>query len=159
VTDPSGRTWTVERHVLRLPHRRRYREPDLDASDALVGMSEGLEGLAIGVVLLVVIVLTIAFVWPLVVLLAELVAAIAAMVVRFVLGRWTVAAGSQGERKTWPVRGMARSAAFAADVAAALCDGASLADLDPTRAPRPLSTPRFGLRATGSSGHVRVHKR
>jgi hypothetical protein len=52
-------------------------------------------------------VVSVAFVWPVLVLVAELVAAGALLVVRLLLGRWTVVAETSGQRRSWRVRGRA----------------------------------------------------
>ncbi|MGZ4397265.1 MAG: hypothetical protein ACXVZ1_02500 [Gaiellaceae bacterium] len=102
--------------------------------------------------------LALLFVFPLIVLLAELLIALFAVGLKLLLGRWTVVAESGDERLSWPIRGGARAAALAAEVAAALQTGLPLPDPAAPHDRRP-ATARFGVRATGSSGHVVTRRR
>ncbi len=129
VTDPSGKTWRVERRLVQLPHWRRTRRPSLDgAVDGLdaVGYVDGLEALGIALAVLLVILLSIVFVFPLLILIVELVLAGLLLVGRFLLGRWTVVAVTHDERRSWHVRGHRESKRFAAEVADALRSGSVL---------------------------------
>ena len=119
VTDPSGRSWQIRRRLIQLPHWRGFGQPHLDAADGVAASTpgDGLESLVVGLLVVLAIALSIAFVWPLVVLIAELVGAILLLVVRLLLGRWTVVAETTGERRSWRVRGNRESARFAAHIA------------------------------------------
>src|SRR5437763_543721 len=112
VEDPSGGSWTVRRQHLRLPRWRGFRRPRLDERDVTSLTSEGggLGELIGGLLIVATIALSIAFVWPLILLLLELVAAVVLIGVRFLLGRWTVVAETVGERYSWHVRGGAGAA-------------------------------------------------
>lgn len=121
VTDPSGRSWQIRRRLIQLPRWRGFGRPRLDASDGVVASTgDGLESLVVGLLVVLAIALSIAFVWPLVVLIAEFVGAILLLAVRLLLGRWTVAAETTGERRSWRVRGNRESARFAAHLAEVL---------------------------------------
>ena len=119
VTDPSGRSWQIRRRLIQLPRWRGFGRPHLDAADAAVASTGdgGLAGLVVGLIVVLMLALSVAFVWPLVVLIAELVGAILLLAVRLVLGRWTVVAETTGERRSWRVRGNGKSARFAAHLA------------------------------------------
>ena len=127
ITDPSGRRWTITRRLIRLPRWRGFGSP-AGATDGLeaAGVGDGWEGLGVGLLVVVALVLATVFVWPLVVLVAELVAAIVLLLVRLLLGRWTVVAETTGERRSWRVRGHRESARFAARLADALRTGGAL---------------------------------
>jgi hypothetical protein len=161
VKDRAGRTWVVNRRLVRRPAWRGFAKPRFDATDGVTASSGGggLGDLAIGVVIVVTIVVSAALVWPVIVLLVELLVAAALLSVRFVLGRWTVVAETAGERNSWSVRGRRQAAALVAEAANALRTGDSL----PGRASFE-STASSGLTETElakppSSGHVRVNKR
>ena len=100
--------------------------------------------------------LSIAFVWPLIVFVLELVIAAVVLALRFVLGRWTVVAETTGERRTWSVRGNRESRRFAAHLADRIRNGSALpveATFESTPTPgEPPSPPE-------PSGHVRVIRR
>lgn len=160
VRDPSGRTWRVERRLIRLPRWRGFGRPSFDAADGVAASSGdgGLESLAIGLAVVILLVVSVAFVWPLLVLVAELVLAGVLLAGRFLLGRWTVVAETQGERRSWQVRGRGESRRFAAEVAESLRSGRAL----PTEhAFESLPTPpgQAPPHAPEQSGHVRVIRR
>jgi hypothetical protein len=158
VNDPAGRAWEVRRQLIRLPRWRGFGRPTLDASDGVVAGSGGggLGELVVGIAVVVTMVLAVAFVWPLVVLLIELAAGAVLIAVRLSIGRWTVVAETVGERNSWSVRGRARSAAFAADVADALRTGAGLPGGGSFESRPSVQLDEAELEARPSSGHVRV---
>jgi hypothetical protein len=127
--DPSGRIWSVERELVRRPRWRGFKTAGLgwlENLDPLSGASDGWEGILIGVAIFLAIVLLIVAVWPLLILVAELVIALLVVGVRLVLGRWTVVAETPGGRYEWHVRGRSKSKAFAATVVSAVRHGHEL---------------------------------
>ena len=98
------------------------------------------------------------FVWPLIVLIAELVAAIALLVARLLLGRWTVVAETTGERRSWRVRGHRESARFAAQLADVLRSGGALPVEDSFEA-TVVSDGQAVAPVPEQTGHVRVIRR
>jgi hypothetical protein len=129
-------------------------------TDGVVASSGGggLGDLAVGVVVVVTLVLSVAFVWPLIVLLVELLAALILIGVRFLLGRWTVIAETRGERNAWPIRGRARAASFAAEVADALRAGSAIPGGGSFESKPSAQAAEAELAKPASSGHVRVLK-
>ncbi len=158
VTDPSGKTWEVKRRLVQLPRWPGVGRPHFDVSDGVVASSgDGdLASLAVGVAVVILLVLSVAFVWPLLVLVAELALAGLLLVGRFLLGRWTVVAETQGERRSWRIRGRERSRHFAAQLADLIRSGGSLPTEEMFE-----STPTPGGRVAPPepSGHVRVIRR
>jgi hypothetical protein len=126
VVDPQGRSWRVERRLFpRLGRRRR----DLDALDQLDGVgsfADDLTGVFVVVAAIVVIALIIVIVLPLLLLVAEFSVALLLFCWRALLGRWTVVAHTDTERRTWSVRGRRQSAELRNLVAAGLASGTQL---------------------------------
>jgi hypothetical protein len=125
VTDPSGRTWQVERRLIQLPRWRGFGEP-VDGSDAVLGTSDDLTGLLIAVGFAIALLIATVVVWPLLLFLAELLAAALLVGARLLLGRWTVVAETQDERKSWRIRGHGESKRFATQVVELLRSGSAL---------------------------------
>jgi hypothetical protein len=128
VTDPSGRCWQIKRRLIQLPHWRHPRNPIAGAGDgadaAMIG--DDLGAILVGLLVVVALALTFAFVWPLVLLIAELIGAALLVVWRLALGRWTVVAETDGERRSWRVRGHGAARRFAASLAELLRSGGAL---------------------------------
>jgi hypothetical protein len=160
VREPSGRWWTVKRKLIRLPRFRGFGRPRLDASDGVVASSgsDGAAGLVVGVVVVVTLVLSVAFVWPVIVLLAELLFTAILVGIRFALGKWTVVAESVGERHTWRVRGRARATTFASEVAESLRLGRGIPAGGSFESRVSVETAEAQLSEPAASGHVRVIK-
>jgi hypothetical protein len=126
VTDPSGRTWRVERRLIELPHWRTVERPSFDLARFAFSGENPVAGLLIGSAVAILMVLSFVFVFPLLILIAELVLAGLLLVAHFVFGRWTVIASTYGERKSWRVRGRRESQRLATQVADALRSGSVL---------------------------------
>jgi hypothetical protein len=127
----------------------------LDGLDVASG-ADSLTSVLVAVVLLVTLVLVVVFVWPLLILLVELLAALVLFAVRFLLGRWTVVAETSGERHAWQVKGRARSAALVAEVATALRGGVELPGGGSFESRPSDHLAEEALRDNQTTGHVRV---
>lgn len=150
VTDPAGRTWRVERRLIQLPRWRGLGNAT-GASDGFgAPVGDDLTGLLVGVALVIAVAVATIVVWPLLVLLGELILAGLLLVGRFLLGRWTVVAQTRDERRSWRVRGRRESERFAARVVESLRTGTALPHEDTFE-----STPVFPP-APEETGHVRV---
>jgi hypothetical protein len=119
----------------------------------------GLGDFVFGLVVIVTIVLSVAFVWPLIVLLFELVVASIVFGIRFAMGRWTVVAETRGERHSWRVQSRRRATAPVAEVAAALRAGRLLPASANAEATSSVGLTEAEIAQRHPSGHVRLIKR
>jgi hypothetical protein len=89
-------------------------------------VGDDLSGMLVVVAAVVLVTLAIFFVLPAVLLLVEFALALALFCWRAVLGRWTIVARTDTERRTWSVNGRRQSAELRDLVAAGLASGAQL---------------------------------
>ncbi len=154
VRDASGRTWKIERRLVRRPRWRGFRKvgDKLGASDAFAplpgdiggGIGEAIAVVA-GVLLLISVVI---FVWPLLLLALELVLVGVVAGVRLLFGRWTIVASTELNHEEWHVRGRARARSLVDEVAESLRTGRPLPAGSASRlgAPAPPEPPRGNVR-------------
>lgn len=153
VTDPQGRGWRIELHLLRAPRRRRI-EPPFDGWDGLDGvgppLGDGLGGLVLSVVaavaLTALVAVLIALFLPAILFLVEAVIALGLAGWGAASGRRTVVAASEAGHLEWTAHGRREAARIVDAIATGLAAGTELPPPDRVTAVGGISRMRWGSR-------------